>query len=75
MGSLTTGKRKDGSHRYRACAQVMREGTAYHETKAFDKCPVAAAWTKKREKELAKPGTLEELNLSDPPLFKVIVRY
>ena len=75
MGSITTRKRKDGSHSYRARVRVMREGTVYHETKTFDRRPAATTWIKKREKELAKPGALEELNVSDPPLSKAIERY
>nr|WP_320177695.1 site-specific integrase [Roseovarius pacificus] len=53
----------------------MRDGTSYHETKTFDRRPAATAWIKKREKELAKPGALEKLNASDPPLSKAIERY
>ncbi|AMM86703.1 site-specific integrase [Martelella sp. AD-3] len=75
MGSITTRKRRDGSQSYRARVRVMREGSVYHETKTFDRRPAAAAWIKKREKELARPGALEELNAHDPPLSKAIERY
>ena len=75
MGSISTRKRKDDSNSYLACVRVMREGTSYHETKTFDRRPAAAAWIKKREKEIAKPGALEELTISDPPLSKAIERY
>jgi len=75
MGSISTRKRKDGSSSYPARVRVMREGTSYHETKTFDRRPAATAWIEKREKELAKPGALEGLNASDPPLSKAIERY
>jgi len=75
MGSISIRKRKNGSSSYLARVRVMREGTSYHETKTFDRRPAATAWIKKREKELAKPGALEELNVSDPPLSKAIERY
>ena len=75
LGSITTRKRRDGSQSYRARVRVMREGSVYHETKTFDRRPAAAAWIKKREKELARPGALEELNTRAPPLSKAIERY
>jgi len=75
LGSITTRKRRDGSQSYRARVRVMREGSVYHETKTFDRRPAAAAWIKKREKELARPGALEALNAYDPPLSKAIERY
>ncbi|WP_394707827.1 tyrosine-type recombinase/integrase [Roseovarius pacificus] len=75
MGSVSTRKRRDGSSSYLARVRVMRDGTSYHETKTFDRRPAATAWIKKREKELAKPGALEKLNASDPPLSKAIERY
>ena len=51
----------------------MSEGIVYHETKTFDRRPAAAAWIRKREKELARPGALEALNAQD--LSKAIERY
>lgn len=75
MGSISIRKRKEGSSSYLARVRVMREGTSYHETKTFDRRPAAAAWIKKREKELAEPGALEELNVSAPPLSKAIERH
>lgn len=74
MASITTRKRKDGSSCL-ARVQEIREGTSYHETKTFDRRPAATACIKKREKDLAKPGALEEQNVSDPPLSKAIERY
>ena len=75
MGSISIRKRKNGSSSYLARVRVMREGTSYHETKTFDRRPAATAWIRKREKELAKPGALEESNVCDPPLSKAIERY
>ena len=75
MGSISIRKRKDGNSGYLACVRVMREGTSYHETKTFDRRPAATAWIEKREKELAKPGALEGLNVSDPLRSKAIERH
>lgn len=55
MGSITTRKCKDGSSRNLARVRVMRGGTSYHETKAFDRCPTPTTWIKKRGKERARP--------------------
>lgn len=54
--------------------RVMREGSVYHETKTFDRCPAATAWNRNHEKDLARPGALEELNAYDPPLSKAVER-
>lgn len=66
MGSISIRKRKNGSSSYLARVRVMRDGTSYHDTKTFDRRPAATAWIKKREKERAKPGALEELNVFAP---------
>ncbi|WP_328286101.1 hypothetical protein [Martelella mediterranea] len=73
MGSIRRANEKSSS--YHARVRVMREGTSYHETRTFDRRPAATAWIRKREKELARPGTLEALNAQDPPLSKAIERY
>ncbi|MDK3073791.1 site-specific integrase [Sedimentitalea sp. JM2-8] len=73
MGTIT--KRKDGSHSYRARVRVMREGSVYHETMTFDRRAAASTWMKKRERELARPGAIDALSASDPPLSKAIDRY
>lgn len=75
MGTITTRKRKDGSVGYRARVRVMREGMTYHETETFDRRPAAAAWMKKRERELARPGAIPAAKLDDPILAKAIDRY
>jgi integrase len=75
MGTITARKRKDGSVGYMARVRVMRDGATYHETETFDRRPAAAAWMKKRERELAKPGAIDEIKAADPTLAKAIDRY
>lgn len=75
MGTITARKRKDGSVGYRARVRVMRDGMTYHETDTFDRRPAAAAWMKKRERELAKPGAIPLAKMDDPTLAKAIDRY
>lgn len=58
-----------------ARVRVMRDGFAYHETETFDRRPTATSWIKKRERELAKPGVIDEYKAADPPLAKAIDRY
>ncbi|CDN54219.1 Hypothetical protein RG1141_CH18790 [Neorhizobium galegae bv. officinalis bv. officinalis str. HAMBI 1141] len=52
MGATTPRARKDGSVSYMARVRVMRDGASYHETETFDRRPAAAAWMKKRERDL-----------------------
>ncbi|CDZ59587.1 site-specific integrase [Neorhizobium galegae] len=75
MGTITARKRKNGSVGYRARLRVMRDGVTYHETETFDRRPAAAAWMKKRERELAKPGAIAGAIAVDPTLAKAIDRY
>lgn len=75
MGTITERKRKDGSAAFMARVRVMRDGFAYHETETFDRRPTATSWIKKRERELAKPGVIDEYKAGDPPLAKAIDRY
>lgn len=58
MGTIVERPRKDGTVAYMAQIAVMREGRSHRESKTFDRKPAAAAWIKKREKELAAPGGL-----------------
>ncbi|MEP9374100.1 tyrosine-type recombinase/integrase [Mesorhizobium sp. KR1-2] len=76
MGTITQRKRKNGSFGYLAQIVIKRDGEiAHRENKTFDRSQAAAAWLEKREKELAKPGALEQLKAGDPPLSAVIDRY
>jgi integrase len=75
VGTILERKRKDGSTGYHAQIVVKRDGTTHRETKTFDRRPAAAAWIKKREKELAEPGALDAAKVEDPKLGDVIDRY
>ncbi len=75
IGATTPRARKDGSVSYMARVRVMRDGATYHETETFDRRPAAAAWMKKRERELAKPGAIAGAIAVDPTLAKAIDRY
>jgi len=57
MGTIVERPRKNGSIAYFAQILVMRDSKIVHrESRTFDRRPPAAAWIKKREAELAKPG-------------------
>ncbi|MDR3448192.1 MAG: hypothetical protein P4M15_00310, partial [Alphaproteobacteria bacterium] len=59
VGSIIERRRKDGSTAYMAQIMLMREGKiAHRENQTFDRKPAAAAWIKKREAELARPGAV-----------------
>jgi integrase len=77
MGTIQERKRKDGSTGYHAQIAVQRGGVQHRETKTFDRRPAAAAWMKRREKELADLGdlALAKAKASDPPLIDVIDQY
>ena len=78
MGTILERKRKDGSIAYMAQIMLMRERKIVHrESRTFDRRPAAAAWIKKREKELEKPGALLGMhsNTRNPTLSDAIDRY
>lgn len=76
MGTITERKRKNGSTGYLAQIVVKRDGEIVHrENQTFDRRQAAAAWLEKREKELAKPGAIEQLKAGDPLLSAVIGQY
>ncbi|RFB80371.1 site-specific integrase [Methylovirgula sp. 4M-Z18] len=76
MGTITERRRKDGSTAYLAQISLTREGKiVFREAQTFDRRPAAAAWLKKREKELAKPGAVLAARKRDPTLGEVIQRY
>lgn len=75
MGTIVERTRKDGSTGYHAQVVVKRDGKVHRETRTFDRRPTAAAWIKKREKELAEPGALDRPKAEDPTLGEAIDRY
>jgi integrase len=75
MGTILERKRRDGTTGYHAQISVQRDGVAHRETKTFDRRPAAAAWIKKREKELTAPGAIERQRANDPTLGDAIDRY
>lgn len=59
MGTLIERRRKDGAVAFLAQISLTREGKiAHRESKTFERRQSAAAWLKKREAELEKPGEL-----------------
>ncbi len=75
MGTILERKRKDGSTGYHAQIVIKRDGEVHRETKTFDRRPAAAAWIRKREDELSRPGALKTAKGEDPTLGAVIDRY
>lgn len=65
MGSIIQRKRKDGSVAWLAQISIMRQRQIiWRENKTFERRATATAWMEKRERELAKPGALEDLRIS-----------
>ncbi|MDR7220378.1 tyrosine-type recombinase/integrase [Aminobacter aminovorans] len=76
MGTINERKRKDGTSAYLAQIVIKRDGKIVHrDNRTFDRRQAASAWLEKRERELAKPGAIEQINAGDPTLEKVINRY
>jgi hypothetical protein len=78
MGTIVERSRKDGSVAYLAQIMITRDRKIMHrESKTFDRRPAAAAWLKKREAELAKPGALARAKVDkrNPTLAEAIDRY
>lgn len=75
MGTIIERRRANGSTGYSARIVVQRAGVVHRETKTFDRRPAAAAWIKKRERELEEPGALERKKADDPTLGEAIDRY
>lgn len=66
MGIIIKRKRKDGSVSCLAQIAVRRAGkTVWRENRTFDLRSTAAAWIEKSEKDLAKPGALENLPIGE----------
>ena len=78
MGSIISRKRADGSIAYMAQISIMHDRKIVHrEVRTFDRRPAAAAWMKKREAELSKPGALSgaKAGKRNPTLADAIDRY
>lgn len=76
MGTISERTRKNGSKAYTAQIRLKQNGKVIHtEAQTFERKPVAKAWLKKRETELAEPGALERLKAADPILADVIDEY
>lgn len=75
MGTIVERARKGGSIGYTAQIRLRKDGRKYTETQTFDRKQAAAAWLKKRERELSQPGALETAGQQDPTLAEVIDRY
>lgn len=75
MGTIIERRRANGSTGYSARIVVQRAGVVHRETKTFDRRPAAAAWIKKRERELSESGALAQAKVTDPTLGEAIDRY
>lgn len=77
MASIYTRKNQDGTTKYTAQIRLKRnQKVVYQETQSFNKKAMAQAWAKKREAELAVPGSLDAvLNKSDVNVAQIIERY
>ena len=59
MATISERKRKDGSCAFLVQITLKRGGTIVHrENRTFDRRAAAAAWARRREAELAKPGAV-----------------
>ena len=78
MGTIIARPRKGGSTAYLAQIMIKRDGAVvFRQSRTFDGKPVAQAWIKKREAELAKPGAIEQAKdgKTAPTLADAIDRY
>lgn len=78
MGTIVERPRKDNTVGYMAQISVMRDRKIVHrETKTFDRRAAAAAWIKKREAELDRPGGIEAARRDkrNPTLADAIDKY
>jgi hypothetical protein len=81
MGTILRRKRKDGSVAWLSQITHAHAGKiVWRENKTFERRATATGWMEKREKELAKPGALEDLHTSkadkrNPTLADAIDRY
>lgn len=76
MGTITARPRADGSIGYTAQIKIKRGGKViYSKAATFDREAAAKAWMAKKEKELARPGALEDLRRPTETLAGLIDAY
>lgn len=76
MGTIVERARKRGSVAYLAQIIITRDrGVVHRESKTFARRPPAAAWIKKREAELARPGVVFGMKSDKKTLGDAINRY
>ena len=76
MANIIARQRKDGTVGYTAQIKLRRGGKIiFSAAQTFDREPAARAWAAKKEKELAKPGALDELTRPKESLSDLIAAY
>ena len=65
MGTIIKRKRKDGTASWLAHRRSAGWKNVWRENRTFELRSTAAAWIEKREKDLAKPGALENLPIGE----------
>ncbi len=76
MGTIRQRKRKDNTTAYCAQIRINRDGRpVYQETQTFDRKQIEEARMKRREAELALPGTIDRLNRKSVSVKQMIDRY
>jgi len=74
--SIVERRRRDGSVAVTVQIRIRQKGRVIHsEVETFERRNLAEAWATKRSSILAKPGALDRLQLTDPPLCEVIDTY
>jgi len=76
MGTITRRARKDGSTAYRVGIVIKQNGKVVHkEAKSFDREVTARAWMTRRERDLHKPGGLEDSKANKGTVANLITVY
>lgn len=76
MGTIVERTRKDGTTSFRAQIIIKRDGQiAHQESRSFPRRTTAAAWMKRREKELKAPGGLDGAGKSKATVGDAIRAY
>jgi hypothetical protein len=76
MGRITRRARKDGSTAYRVGIVIKQNGKVVHkEAKSFDREVTARSWMTRRERDLHKPGGLEDSKANKGTVANLITVY